>query len=87
MFQGGYLLLRMEHQTKADAVAHNVSEQISESGITVVRLCEKTGIPRSTMIRRLSGHTPFNLNELDRIAAALKVDVDQLLSPSEQVAS
>jgi predicted transcriptional regulator len=75
----------MEHLTKAGEVARTVSGQIAESGITVVRLCEKTGIPRTTMIRRLSGQSPFNLNELDRIAAALRVDVDSLLT--DRVAS
>lgn len=70
----------MEQMTAtADRVATAVSAQIEDSGVTIVWLCERTGIPRSTMVRRLSGHTPFNLNELDRIAEALRISTGRLL--------
>lgn len=74
-------MLRMEHPTPTSArVSAAVADRIKESGVTVVWLCERTGIPRSTMIRRLSGHSSFNLNELDRIADALRVDAGDLLA-------
>ncbi len=69
----------MEHTT-ATQVSVRVSQEIKTSGVTVVWLCEKTGIPRTTMSRRLAGHTPFDLNELDRIAEALRIPVATFLS-------
>lgn len=63
------------------AVAERVSDRITESGVAVVWLCGKTGIPRSTLTRRLSGHSSFTLNELQRIADALRVPVAELLEP------
>jgi len=60
-------------------VADHVARQIAEAGVTQVWLCEKTGIPRTTMHRRLTGHSAFNLNELDRIAEALRIPTASLL--------
>lgn len=70
----------MAENTTADKVAREVAEQIKASGVTVAWLCEHTGIPRSTLVRRLNGSTPFDLNELDRIAAALRIDTAALLA-------
>jgi predicted transcriptional regulator len=67
--------------TAAQAVAQRVSVEIKDRGTTVVWLCQDSGIPRATMLRRLSGHSPFNLNELERIAASLRVSVADLMSP------
>lgn len=73
-------MLRMAHSTTtAERVSAQVAEQIRVAGVTVVWVCETTGIPRTTLLRRLSGHSPFNLNELDRIAEALRVSTDDLL--------
>lgn len=68
--------------TIAERVSAQVAALIKDSGVTVVWLCGKTGIPRSTMLRRLDGHQPFNLNELDRIAEALRFTVDITISNS-----
>lgn len=69
----------MAEPTTQQQVAQRVAAQVAESGVTIVWLCEKTGIPRSTLLRRLNGATPFNINELDRIAAALRVPTTELL--------
>jgi hypothetical protein len=81
-------LLRMEQRAEAtQAVASRVSDQIKSCGVTVVWLCQDTGIPRATMLRRLAGHQPgFSINELDRIAKSLRVGISDLLTPiTEQV--
>lgn len=70
----------MADTTTASKVAATVAERIKASGVTVVWLCEHTGIPRSTLMRRLNGMTPFDLNELDRIAQALRIDTTELLN-------
>lgn len=38
------------------------------SGVSTKALAESTGIPRTTLIRRLTGNSPFTLEELDLIA-------------------
>jgi predicted transcriptional regulator len=81
-------LLHMEQAEHVDGVvASEVSKQISKSGVTVVWLCEETGIPRSTLSRRLSSRSSFTLNELQRIAEALRVPVSDLLQPVTQLVS
>lgn len=63
----------------AERVAAHVSAVIKDSGVTLVWLCERTGIPRVTLQRRLAGLSAFNLNELDRIAEALRVEPAHLM--------
>lgn len=74
-------MLHMAHSstTTANLVSARIAGQIKESGVTLAWLCERTGIPRTTMHRRLAGHSAFNLNELDRIAQALRVETSDLL--------
>jgi len=70
-----------QHEGATQAVADRVTDQIKTSGVTVVWLCEDTGIPRATMVRRLKGLSSFNVNELERIAKSLRVDTADLLTP------
>lgn len=62
----------------AATVAAAVREAIENSGVTVVWLCETTGIPRTTLTRRLAGHASFTVAELDAIASALRIPVVDL---------
>lgn len=73
-------MLRMAHTPTAELTSARVAERIKESGVTLVWLCARTGIPRTTMERRLRGQSPFNLNELDRIAEALRIPTTDLLA-------
>lgn len=52
-------------------------------GVTQLGLAEGTHIPRSTLIRRLNGRSPFNVDELVDIAAHLGVDVVALVSAAD----
>ena len=45
-----------------------------EKGMTRLELSEASGIPRPTLYRRLDGHVPFDIDELERVANALGVD-------------
>lgn len=67
-------------------VAEAVREAITSSGVTIVWLCDITGIPRTTLVRRLGGHAPFSVAELDAIASALRVPVTTFTA-LEQAAS
>lgn len=59
--------------------AQAVTEALVESGKSQLSLSDETGIPRTTLLRRLSGATPFTVAELQRIAEALGVPVVSLL--------
>lgn len=63
--------------TKATATA--VEATRIKKGFTRFELSESSGIPRATLYRRLDGHSPFTVDELDRIGRALGVDPVTLL--------
>lgn len=53
------------------SVAQGVSLAIKAGGYSIKAIAEQTHIPRVTLTRRLSGTTPFNVAELEAIAAVL----------------
>lgn len=52
-------------------VASAVSKAIKDAGETPFSVAAATGIPRTTLNRRLTGQSPFNVAELDAIAGYL----------------
>lgn len=77
-------------QNHAHAVSRQlgkvVSDAIKDAGMSRQDITEATGIPRSTLSRRLTGRGPFYLNELDDIGRAIDVDVSALLKAAEDAA-
>ena len=69
----------MDTPSKTQSRAASIREAIRQAGFTPFTLAEATGIPRTTLNRRLLGVTPFNTEELDSIAAALNTSVTDLL--------
>lgn len=65
--------------TYAQRVAHTVSAAMQAGDWSEKALAESTGIPRVTLRRRLAG-SPFDVSELERIAAALGTTVSALLT-------
>lgn len=49
-------------------------------GLTQLQLAEAAGFSQPALSRRLRGEVPFDLIELDRIAAALDVTTASLLA-------
>jgi len=64
--------------TLTATVAARVRDAIDSAGITHVGLSESTGIPRTTLIRRLNGFAPFTLEELEAVAHVLGTSVSDL---------
>jgi transcriptional regulator with XRE-family HTH domain len=79
-------VVRMETTTYAAQVAKAVTAAIEAAGQTQLGISEATSIPRTTLIRRLSGATPFTVAELDAIADALGVSVTAFLTSDEHAA-
>lgn len=63
---------------------------------TVCRICERAGesqlglssgttIPRTTLLRRLSGSSPFTIAELEAIAKHLNTTVGEILAEAEDL--
>ena len=63
--------------------AHRVSAAIEADGRPVLVVAEQTNIPRTTLLRRLSGATPFTVPELARIADLLDVPVHSLIPTAD----
>lgn len=68
----------MDKLTYVATVAERVAVAMEAKERSQVWLSDQTGIPRTTLIRRLSGHAPFTLAEIAAIASALGIDVDEL---------
>lgn len=59
-----------------------VAQKIKVSGVSVLKVSEDTGIPRTTLIRKLKGVAQFGTTELVQIANSIGVKPSELL-PSE----
>lgn len=76
-------VIRMVHINEVTAEA--VRTAYKNAGATIASLSEETGIPGTTLKRRLNGSTSFHLDELVRIAKALDVTLGALI-PEEALA-
>lgn len=64
----------MNYRTSfGNRVAAEVRAEMARKRFSQVRLSKETGIPESTLKRRLSGQYPFDVEELVDIARALGV--------------
>lgn len=68
--------------TRTEQVAAAVEAARTSAGIGKDRLAEQAGIPQTTLKRRLSGASPFTVEELERIAQTLGVEIGSLLQVS-----
>lgn len=64
-------------------MAQTVSQALSEAGIAQRDAAAQTGIPFTTLRRRLTGFSPFNMAELDLLAALLDTTVSDLVIRAE----
>lgn len=61
-------------------VAAEVSRLLGMAGISRVEAANRSGISPTTLDRRLTGHSPFTVPELDVLAALLGVTVSDLFT-------
>lgn len=62
------------------AIAKAVHEAMERMGFTTHALMKATGIPRSTLDRRLTGFSPFTTAELANVAHVLDTSLSALLN-------
>jgi transcriptional regulator with XRE-family HTH domain len=63
------------------AIAEAVERAIRDSGLRRRTIVEETGIPYSTLSRKLTGKTPFTLTELCLISEATGVSPSSFMPP------
>lgn len=71
----------MTEQTHAERVAANVRAEMARRSYSQRQLAADLGIAQQGLSQRLNGRVPFRVNELDRIAAILGVDLAALIAP------
>ncbi len=77
-----------DHESLTEAVARRLRGQLAERRITQKRFQELTGWGRMYVYRRLTGETPFDTSDLQRIEEAAGIPVNRLLAdpgPSQPV--
>lgn len=62
------------------AIAKAVQEAMGRAGVNTHNLVKVTGIPRTTLDRRLTGLSPFTTAELAHVAHALDTSLSALLN-------
>lgn len=68
--------------TLTQDLADKVAAEMTRKGVSQTRLAQKSGIPYSTLNRKIGGLGTFNLVEVYRIAQALEVDPVALIPAS-----
>lgn len=63
---------------RRELVAAEVRAELARQMMTVPALSDATGIAYRTLTRRVSGESPFDTDELDRVARALGVPLAHL---------
>jgi len=70
----------MDTIPRVNEVAGNVSRAIASAGENSKSIARATGIPRTTLLRRLAGDAPgFTVAELDAISSHLNVPLESFL--------
>lgn len=70
----------MAEPVVTERVAANVRAEMGRRRFTQTKLAGTLGVSQMFLSRRLGGHVPFDLQELERIAAALEIPVELLLT-------
>ena len=68
-------------------VAAAVRGLVAERGMSELFVAHESGIPRVTLRRRLSGQTPFTVQELAEVGRVLDITVLDIIKRSEAVAA
>lgn len=76
---------RMDTRSAANAVATVLSGIMLDDHVTPHALATSAQIPRTTLMRRLSGASAFTVDELSRVARVLGRQPSDILRAAEDV--
>lgn len=79
----------MDITKHVEAVAQVINEELSDRGIAVATVAQKSGIPRTTLMRRLEHPTsyPFTVAELAQISDVFGTRLSVIIQRAEALAS
>lgn len=69
------------------AIAAQVRRLMDERGVSAYALSKQTGIPQSSLSRKLNGPASFDFDDVQQIAGALGTDVTSLVAAAEHGAA
>ncbi len=67
-------------------VAEEIRVLLARRKMSAAELARRTGMKQSTLARRMTGETAFDMDDLEVIAEVLTVDVQDLLPPAKAAA-
>lgn len=79
----GHTVLHMDTLTASRRIADVIRDRLRETRRTQLDIVAATGIPRTTLNRRMTGNSPFTVTELELIADFLGMTVTALMVASE----
>ena len=83
-----YQSVRMDTlMTPRIAVGRAVRGLMAEQGITQTAVAEAAGMTRSSLVKKLRGDIAISVDDLDRLAIALGVQVSAILQNAERIRS
>lgn len=71
----------------AERVVEEIRVAMARQRINQVELAARMHVAQPWISRRLSGKTPITLDDIERLAEGLRLDVDELLAPGRQEGS
>lgn len=67
-------------------IAEKVQKRTARPSVNLTGLAHVLGISRQSLTRRLNGEVAWHYDELERLAQAFNMTVDQLISENEDAA-
>lgn len=77
-------ITQQEQPGLSAAVASEIRAEVGRQGLSRRRISTELGYSPSYLDRRFSGKVPFRLDELDRVAAYLKLTVPGVISEATE---
>lgn len=71
-------------QSTAEVVGATVRAELARAGKSQTDLAAVLGVTQTAVSKRLRGVTPFDVNELAAVAAALDLDMSVLIAGTDQ---
>lgn len=71
-------------QSTAEVVGATVRAELARAGKSQTDLAVVLGVTQTAVSKRLRGVTPFDVNELAAVAAALDLDISVLIAGTDQ---
>ena len=78
-------MLYMEHAKLPRAVTEVVQDSLEQTEISHREVIRRTGIGSTTFGRRMTGNSPFNIDELALVAGVLNLRPSELIRKAEDL--